>query len=86
MTNDQQQVEAWRIEFEATVDKPHLLQKFPSGNYHWDSTEWMWAGFQRAKRTMPVIDVPEGDSDGMVDLGEVYAAITAAGYQYKVKE
>lgn len=85
MTNEQQQIEVWRKQFESLFDD-NLLQRGNHGeylNYHRNS---MWHWFCFAKRNQPVIDVPEGDSDGMVDLGEVYAAITAAGYQYKVKE
>lgn len=83
MTNEQQHIEVWRKEFEALIGDYKWLEI--SGNYMPIDVQNKWIGFQMAKRNQPVIDVPEGDSDGMVDLGEVHAAITAAGYQYKVK-
>lgn len=88
MTNDKELVEVWRAEFESTIDKPHLLHRFPSGNYSWDSTSWMWAGFQRAKRLQSSVALPKDDgtiSQNAYQL-DVIAQLTAAGIKYTIGE
>lgn len=84
MTNDQQQAEGWRKQFESLFDD-NLLQRGSHGEYLNDHRNSMWHGFCLAKINQSVVELPEGDSDVMVDLGEVHAAITAAGCQYKIK-
>lgn len=79
MTNDQQQVEAWTEQFEnwaydypgSPLDKKYLMQA------------WI-----AAKRNQPVIELPDPDhyylDDDVYDADQVHAAITAAGYSYRV--
>jgi len=77
MTNDQQQVEEWSEQFESwaydypgsPLDKKYLLQA------------WI-----AAKRNQPVIELQKIElvSD-QYDPVDVFEAITAAGYSYKVK-
>lgn len=103
-------VEVWRKQFELMIGdenikknaKPfnvvgysHLSPK--EGTYRLPSIEAMWQGFLMAKRSQPVIELPEilyewdmeRDSDQKVqylDYENTIHSITSAGYQYKVKE
>ena len=88
MTNDQQQVEAWRKEHKDLLLATNIwclanFQELEGSYYDWH-LQASWEGFLLAKRNQPVIELPDGDSDGMVALGEVHTAITAAGHTYTV--
>ena len=53
-----------------------------------DIKKILWHSFLMAKRTQPVIELPTpfNDSISGYECDELHNAITAAGYQYKVKE
>lgn len=72
---EEQQIEIWRKEyFKLTGEMSGHSAK--------------WAGFLLAKRSMPVIELPEffDDPDGcQLFSGSVTGAIEAAGYKYKIK-
>lgn len=98
---EEQQIEAWRKEFEAAIKMTdryhHALESTKSmiliaygGRYRNTDTETLWQGFLLARRSMPVIELPEF-FDAVIDgcqlfSGSVTAAIEAAGYKYKIKE
>ena len=85
----QEPIEQWRAEFESMFDD-NLLSRGSSGEYLNDHRNSMWHGFCLAKRSQKVIELPKpdhyyGDSDHY-EAQDVHVAITAAGYQFKVKE
>lgn len=84
---DAEQIEAWRSEFESEFDD--VSQKYDSGIYRNSHRESMWQGFIMAKRSQPVIELPvqaiTRNNKMVYGADDIHAAITAAGYKYKVK-
>lgn len=88
-----EQIEVLRKQFESEFDD--VSQKYDSGIYRNAHRESMWQGFLMAKRSQPVIELPEPED--MYDKGDmwlgrfiadgyVYNAIIAAGCKCKFKE
>lgn len=85
---EQELIEFWRKEFELTVTDPLYLRRLPSGTYSWDQIEWCWAGFQRAKRSQPVVELPNVDHcSGSFKRGFYHAVayFEIAGINYRIK-
>ena len=99
---DAEQIGAWRSDFEQWFDthtnNDHGIAYYVgSGDkYCFTDIELAWQSFLAAKRSQPVIELPEAEwfyhaDSSMCDtcsysVDEVNAAITAAGYKYKVKD
>ena len=92
-----QQVEIWRKEFESSLSAQAIQRDAKNPDRYWnDPVQYHWKGFLMAKRNQPVIELPDpfkinnGDDNDETQMhfcaDEVEQAITAAGYQYKVKE
>lgn len=92
-----QQVEIWRKDFESMmkIKYPlHSLKRLPDDSAYIDrDVFYIEQGFLMAKRNQPVIELPNielpnehGNIRGqLLYKREAQKAITAAGYQYKVK-
>lgn len=91
---DAEQIEAWRSEF-IEYYRTKRCTAFHDGRFLDDRTEILYHGWLAAKRSQPVIELPETDchcydDDNGVNVWSympdtVFNAITVAGYKYKVK-
>lgn len=90
---EQEQIEVWRKEFER-LQVGGFTALLENGLYEWSFTQERWEGFLMAKRSQPVVELPEIHEiwfDGEVisnkyDEADVIEALTAAGIQYKVRD
>lgn len=95
MTNDKELVDVSRKEFESTIGKI-----FPSLNFIWieDEQKYMpfdthlcWTAWIEAKRSQPIVVLPEPYEfdyylEGTVIFDDVTEALTAAGIKYTIGE
>lgn len=85
---EKEQIEVWRKQFESQFDDK-LFHRGIDGEYINNHRQSLWIGFCMAKRTMPVIELPkltERHSANYIDgVQDCKAAITDAGYKYKIK-
>lgn len=92
--DDKELVEVWQCEFESMDDlESFIFDKDDFGRYTSSRTDGRWQGFLIAKRSQKVIELPllidiytEDIAGNFYHEDAIHAAITAAGYQFKVKE
>lgn len=86
MTNDQQQVEYWRDEFESgmKLNYPKVSLIRSGDRYFGAIAEGAYIGFLMAKRNQPVIEIPAYDIHHFAPVRNIIEKLTAAGYTYAV--
>jgi len=86
----QEPIEQWRAEFKALIDDNTDIPKSYRNNYWINIIEDRWQGFLMAKRSQKTIELPEQNpmifSLRGYEANDLHDAITAAGYQFKVKD
>lgn len=85
---EQEQIEVWRKDFSKAIGHNYTVRS--DGRYVDVQIDNVWQGFLMAKRSMPVIELPDNSKEDIggfdcFDKDTVFKAITAAGYQYKIK-
>lgn len=92
MSEDKELVGFWQSEFEKLMPNANL-SKHPEGDYVRDPIDAMWRGFLMAKRSQPIVILPnqincEGvyfDLNGY-EAEEIHERLTAAGIKYIIGE
>lgn len=87
-------IEKWRNEFESYSDEK-FISKFPSGTYQWQFMDDRWNGFTMAKRSQPVVELPNASQiffdtklqeKGFVSAIEyVCEILEESGINYRIK-
>jgi len=89
-------IEVWRKEFENIMREiyPHRSLETSDGKMAYEDRDvfYWFTGFLMAKRSMPVIELPDiyyeagEDMAGSYFVEDIHAALESSGIQYRVKE